>query len=152
MVKKISNRKNEDRVIAEVKTVLNKVYWQDQEVKTKTNQLEELRSLAEYVGSQTDEVKVKGSTAGGHDTSVDRIIKKEKSINVSVKALTRERDRIEKLIKRVPDDRLRILLELRYLEYCPWAAIAQRLHYDTRYVYRLHRQAQLEVGKIMGIR
>lgn len=60
-------------------------------------------------------------------------------------ALTRQ---AEKLIARLPDERYRLVLHLRYLCGYDWQDIADRLHFSLRWVHKLHGEAlaQLAAG------
>lgn len=53
-------------------------------------------------------------------------------------------------VKAVPDVRLQMLLELRYLCFQPWDKIAEEMHCDIRWVYRLHNKALEAVGELRG--
>lgn len=48
---------------------------------------------------------------------------------------------IMKAVSRVPDDRERVVLELRYLAFKDWASIADAIGLHVRQVYRLHDEA-----------
>ena len=48
------------------------------------------------------------------------------------------RQRIEDTINSLPDSRDRLLLRLRYIEGKSWEEIAVEMHYDYRYVLKLH--------------
>ena len=48
---------------------------------------------------------------------------------------------IEHAIAKVPDDKQRTVLELRYLNCLPFSKIAERLHYSPENVYTIHRDA-----------
>ena len=61
--------------------------------------------------------------------------------------LVRLREKIQKMIQSVSDDTLHLLLEYRYLNHMTWEKIADKMSYDVRWVFRLHKKAlaQLEI-------
>lgn len=56
--------------------------------------------------------------------------------------LTRE---IEAAIDRVSDDRYRDILRYRYINGWSWERIAREMHYELRWIYRLHGRALREI-------
>lgn len=49
--------------------------------------------------------------------------------------------KVEEFIDRIPDDRHREVLKLRYIDCLKWAQVSQRLSYEYRHVLRLHGEA-----------
>ncbi len=65
----------------------------------------------------------------------------EHEVDEAIDGLVELKADIMKAISRVPDDRERVVLELRYLAFKDWAAIAEMLRLHIRQVYRLHEEA-----------
>jgi DNA-directed RNA polymerase specialized sigma24 family protein len=55
----------------------------------------------------------------------------------------------EAMISRLEDARQRTVLTLRYIEGLRWNRIAQLLCYEAETIYRVHRQALLEIQRMM---
>jgi DNA-directed RNA polymerase specialized sigma24 family protein len=55
----------------------------------------------------------------------------------------------EAMISRLEDARQRTILTLRYIEGLRWNRIAQVLCYEVETIYRAHRQALLEIQRMM---
>jgi DNA-directed RNA polymerase specialized sigma24 family protein len=55
----------------------------------------------------------------------------------------------EAMISRLKDARQRTVLTLRYIEGLRWNRITQLLCYEAETIYRVHRQALLEIQKMM---
>ena len=53
------------------------------------------------------------------------------------------------VIDRLPDERHRIILRLRYLNGYRWEDVAERAGYTTRQVYNLHRAAVARVRELL---
>ena len=70
----------------------------------------------------------------------------EEELLADYHALTRRRENVQRLIDRIPDERHRAVLEMRYLEGLPFFRIAMNLHYDERQIYRYHRAGLLHAA------
>lgn len=68
-------------------------------------------------------------------------------VDARAQELTRISSEILCVIRAVEDPRYRRLLTFRYLNYLPWTQVAQRMHRDLRWVYRLHNAA-LQAAKL----
>lgn len=134
-----------------VKKYLSRAYWLDREVETKCWQIAELRSLAETATSRIEATRMGGTPSRSKvENAVIRIIDEEERLDSIIGELIECKKRISKLISRVGEPKLRLLLELRYLEYLRWDEIAERMNYaDTRHVYRLHARALDAAAKLI---
>lgn len=82
--------------------------------------------------------------AGKYDArekAIASLADEEQAIYADLAELAQIQIDINNVIKAVPDPRLQMLLELRYLMYKTWEEIAEILCYDARHVYRLHAEA-----------
>lgn len=76
---------------------------------------------------------------------VAKIIDLEREIDRRIDeyvGLTRE---IEAAIDRIDDDRYRDILRFRYVNGWGWERIAREMHYELRWIYRLHGRALREI-------
>ena len=95
----------------------------------------------------------------GGDKAADEILHAEEGLLSDYHLLTQQREKVQRLIDRVPDVRHRTVLEMRYLEGLPFFRIAMNMHYDERQIYRYHKsgllhvslQLALEDGEILSI-
>ncbi len=136
-----------------IKEYLSQAYWLDREIETKSWQIAELRGLAESATSRTEAVRSGGTPKRSKiENAVIRIIEEEERLDKIIDELIEAKKKISKLIGRVGEPKLRLLLELRYLEYLRWDEIAERMHYaDVRHVYRLHARALDAVARLVKI-
>lgn len=77
--------------------------------------------------------------------TVDRLIELERYYNARERELVARKMAIHAAIDAVDDARMRELLELRYIDGMTWEAVAERMGYEPRHIYRLHGQALLRV-------
>jgi DNA-directed RNA polymerase specialized sigma24 family protein len=101
-----------------------------------------LRQLAIKASSTLSPVPPSG-TPNPHrlEETIARMMDMEQEVDEAIDGLVELKADIMKAISRVPDDRERVVLELRYLAFKDWASIADALGLHIRQVYRLHDEA-----------
>lgn len=77
--------------------------------------------------------------------TIDKAADLSTLIDADIKHLITLKWRIWETIDAVEDMRYRTVLELYYRAGYTWEQIAEKLHYDIRYVYKLHGKALLRV-------
>lgn len=113
--------------------------------------INQLRALAERRTTVYGRERTSGSSpTDGRMDVVARIVDAERALDLQIDRMLEMKQEIANLIARVPDERMRSLLELRYLNGLTWEAVAERMHYTTRNVYNLHNAA-LKVVAAGGI-
>ena len=65
----------------------------------------------------------------------------QRQLEEEMDACVRKRARISSLIAGAGEGTARILLEYRYLQGCTWEQIAEKLHYSTMQIHRIHNRA-----------
>lgn len=86
----------------------------------------------------------RGGCSDWTDTA-HRLIQLEAQINRDVDRLVDIKKQIMAAIDAVADDRYRTLLEMRYRNYWGWNRIAQEMHYDLKWIWKLHGKALQQV-------
>lgn len=89
-----------------------------------------------------------GMPSGGGDAdrmgsilvNIENIVDK---IDVETRAYIRQKNKVIKAVKAMPDPQLQALLTMRYIDGCTWERIAVELHYDIdgKNVFKLHGKA-----------
>lgn len=130
----------------DAKEYLQQAYVLDRRIREDKLELERLRELAVAVPSAL--------TRGGwaHGPAADRvggivaeIDELEGRIREEVSRYAELRDELNIRIDQLEDQRLRLVLRLRYIGLWPWPAIAEELGLGLRWVYRLHGLALQEM-------
>lgn len=104
--------------------------------------IQQLRALAERRTAVYGRERVRASVA--EDARMDvvaRIIDAERELDEQIDRMVALKEEIAAVIAGVADARMRMLLELRYLNGCTWEEVAERMHYTVRNVYNLHAAA-----------
>ena len=101
-----------------------------------------LRRMAEGGAAKLREARVRTSPDPGR---FQRFLDEAADEETAVAELERKKDRmlteIGLSIARLPEKKQVRLMELRYMQGCPWADIARRLHLCESQTFRLHLQA-----------
>lgn len=126
----------------EAKAYLERARNINLQIDSKLEQVYALRQLATKATSALSPVPPSG-TPNPHrlEETIARMMDMEHEVDEAIDGLVELKADIMKAISRVPDDRERVVLELRYLAFRDWAAIAETLGLHVRQVYRLHEDA-----------
>ena len=123
------------------KEYLSRYRWLNDRINAKLEQAAELRRKARTVSS--------GSSDGSHGSTpydrigeiTARIVDLEREITEEIDAAVDVQREIAGAIAAVSDERLRTLLEYKYINCLTLEEIAVRLHYSYKQVCRLHGMA-----------
>lgn len=113
----------------------------DKEINRKCEELSRWKSRATKV--TTSPSLAPGGTKEGNQIpdAVEKIIALESEIGADIDELLLARGEIEKAIKGLSSDTMRILMEYRYIDGLNWEKIAEKMHYSRMQVYRIHGYA-----------
>ena len=126
----------------DVKAYLERARNINIQIDSKLEQVSALRQLAIKASSTISPVPPSG-TPDPHrlEKTITRMMDMEHEVDEDIDHLVELKADIMKAISRVPDDRERVVLELRYLAFKDWASIADAIGLHIRQVYRLHDEA-----------
>ena len=132
------------------KEYLSQAYRIDQRINSKIEQVQSLRDLAEKATATLSDVPPSKGTRNIHrmEDVIAKMVDLESEINADLTHLINLKHEIVTVIKCVESPELQTLLELRYLCFKTWEQIAVELHFDLRWVHRLHNRALNEVDAI----
>lgn len=96
---------------------------------------------------------ISGMPRGGNfdwADSVHHLIELEKQIDKEIDNLIDIKKQISRAIDSIEDPQLKTLLEMRYRNYSSWSRIAQEMHYDVKWIWKLHGKAlqQIQLPKV----
>lgn len=122
------------------KEYLSRYRTLNNEINAKLEQKRQLYELATSAAPST----TRGSGGNISDKvgrTVAKLLDLEREINADIDRLVDLRREIEEVIAGVPDERLRTLLELRYINGLTFEGIGERLGLSTVQIWRLHKTA-----------
>lgn len=131
-----------EKKLMEAKAYLEQARNINLQINSKLEQVYALRQLATKASSALSPVPPSG-TPNPHrlEETIARMMDMEQEVDEAIDGLVELKADIMKAISRVPDDRERVVLELRYLAFKDWVSIAETLGLHVRQVYRLHEEA-----------
>lgn len=136
------------------KEFLSQAWRIEQQVQSKQEQIEALKSLACRVtaGSGSEPVSHTRNVNAMQDTVV-RILEAEEDLNRRIDTLVATKVDVMQTIDRVKDVTLRLILEKRYLSFFTWEQIAVDMGYTVRWTLSRHAEALEAVQAILdGVR
>ena len=109
---------------------------------------EKYREMAMQATGRTDAIRVSGT---GDRSKVEKYILElwdvHNELQTEIAQLMKKSREAEKQILKLEDEKLRAVLELRYLCGLTWEEIASKLHFTLRWVHKLHKEALEAFGK-----
>ena len=132
------------------KDYLSQAYRIDQRINSKIEQVQSLRDLAEKASATLSDVPPSKGSRNVHrmEDVIVKMMDMESEISADMKRLLNLKHEIVTVINCVESPELQTLLELRYLCFKTWEQIAVALHFDLRWVHRLHNRALNEIELI----
>jgi lambda repressor-like predicted transcriptional regulator len=121
------------------KEYLSQTWRINRMIDAKLEQVQALRDLSAKAGMTLSKAPNSG-TRNVHrmEDVIVKILDIESEINADIESLLTLRKDITAAIKGLPNPDHKVLLELRYLCFKPWAEIASTMNYGRKYVFRLH--------------
>ena len=126
-------------------------YYLEQRVNSRLRRLSDLRQLAGRVTSSLGREPVSGS-ADVHklDGTIAKIVDMEREINEDIDRLVDAKREAMAVIRQVEHPDQQLVLELRYLDFKSWPAIAEEMRLSPRWVQTLHERALFAVENIFS--
>lgn len=133
------------------KAYLNQVYRLEQRINSKLEQVMRLRSMSTRITvSYGSEPVSRTRNVSSMEETVLKIIMVEREIDRTIDAMLAQRKEIEQTIQLITDPDSRTLLELRYLAFKDWDAIAVNFRCSNSYVHRMHRRALMLIDAVLA--
>lgn len=103
---------------------------------------ERYRSMAMRATSRVDALRVSGTSERSKmETYVLEMVDVHDELKRETDRLLEKSRKAERIIGLLPDQRQRMVLQLRYLCGMKWEDMADKLHYTLRWMHKLHRDA-----------
>ena len=130
---------------------LGQAYRLDQRINSKLQQVESLRSMTRKVTASYDgETVFHTRNVTSLEDTIFRLMEAEEELNRQIDELVVLKMDISRMINRVRNESLRLILEKRYLCFLHWDQIAAEMHYSRRWVLKRHARAVEVVDKLMA--
>lgn len=125
------------------KEELKSILYLDQLINSKLRQLDQLKAYrARLPTGASDTGPVQSGLSDPTANMAAKITDLDRSINDEIDKLVELKESARVLFCRLDCDlRLKLIMELRYLECLDWRGVAARSGYNPRHVYKLHGRA-----------
>lgn len=122
---------------------LKSILFLDQLINSKLRQLDQLKAYrARLPTGASDTGPVQSGLSDPTANMAAKITDLDRSINDEIDKLVELKESARVLFCRLDCDlRLKLIMELRYLECLDWRGVADRSGYNPRHVYKLHGRA-----------
>ena len=119
-------------------------------INSKLMELQRARELAtKATGLVSDMPRNPSPDLQQMESRVVKIVDLEREINAEIDELVDLKRDIRELIAQIRKPEYRTLLELRYLGFRTWDAIAEKMGFEPRTIYRFHSNALRVVERLM---
>ena len=124
---------------------LNRGRLLDQRVNKLLAERDRIFDLAVKVTGSIQEDKVQTSKKNTSEESFAKYVAYTAEIDKKIDELIEVKKEILTAIYQVEDPTLRTLLQLRYINFETWEQIADKMHYSSRQIFRMHGMALKKV-------
>lgn len=132
------------------KEFLKQAYKLDQQITSKLEQLDVLRSMTQKITvPYGGEVVSNTRNVTSLQDAIIRIMEAEEAIKREIDILVDLKREISTLISHVKNTNYRLILEKRYLSFRSWDQIAADLHYSLRWLHIMHCRALNVIDKLL---
>ena len=133
---------------SEIKRWLGRLRFQEARIEAESEQIERLRALTEKVTASCGAGGGGGSCQDHRYDLVAQVIDGQRELDDRMRELMRTEKEIRNVIAAVPEERMRVLLELRYIAHRSWERVAAAMGYEERQVHRIHAEALRRIAEL----
>ena len=135
------------------KAFLSQAYTMNQQIDSKLDQIQTMRSLACRVTTVLDKNPVRHSrNVTGMQDVITQIVEAEDELNADIDRLVSVRKEIADVIGQLESERYRLILEKRYLCFQAWDDIGHDLNICVRWAQAQHNEAVQQIQEILDER
>lgn len=117
-------------------------------INCKLDEIEKLRELATRL-SPTAMFDRSGNVSDKVGRSVAKIVDLETEIDREVDELVETRRDMMQMISRLDNADMQLILEMRYIAMLSWSQIAEKMHWSTEKIFKLHGKSLKIIEKLL---
>ena len=136
------------KFVMTAKEYLSQLITLERLIEAKRLECERLDAMSKKVTSVLSDCKVDSSHSDRNEDLIIRVIELKKDISEQIKVYAELQAKISKEIDAIEDVRYRSLLIMRYVNGLKFEEISEKMHYGTRWVLALHREALKEFDRL----
>ena len=122
----------------------------EMQLKSKQEQIRQLREIQFSIGSAFSDVKIQKSRNNDKLGDISaKILDLLREFTTDIAELLKIKHEIKTVINKIEQPEYRTVLEWRYINLCKWEYIAEQMKYNNRWLYRIHTRALKEADKVL---
>ena len=131
------------------KEFLQQVYYAQQEINIKLEQIARLQALATRTTTTLKDVPTGKGTSSVIECAIVEVSEQTARLADEIKQLVKVSKEVAARIARVKNLQEQIILEYRYLCFLPWATISYLLNSSERTIFLLHQKALKNFSEVL---
>lgn len=135
--------------IEEVKEYLNGAYYIDKRIDVLQDELALLESKLYKCTATYGSTGHNSSPQPTFEYTIDRVMQYRDRLNIEIDNLVDKKKEIKSIIYKLEDNKAKLIMEYKYINYLPFETIADRLNYSKRQVLRLHKNSLENLSKML---
>lgn len=136
--------------IEEVKSYLNQAYYLDKRITALQDELTMLESKLQRCTSSYTNVKGCGNQPT-FEYTLDRVMKYRERLNREIDNLVDRKRDIRKVIDKLDNDKEKLILYKKYINFQTFESIAEDLDITPRQVYKIHKKSLEKLQKFIEV-
>ena len=126
------------------KEYLKQIWWTEKDIKNKLELIEIIRAKAEGLSSPQISDMPRGGQQQDPASLIVKLAELDNYINEQKNELISLKTDVIKQINKITDQRSCLILTCRYVQTQKWSEIEKNMHYEHRYMMKLHEKALQE--------
>ncbi len=135
----------------EVKEYLNQAYYLDMRIKALQDELTMLESILFRCTPSYSNTGHNSSPQPTFEYTIDRVIQYRERLNNEIDNLIDKKRDIKKTIDKLDNDKEKLVLHKRYINFQTFESIAEDLDVTPRQVYKIHKKTLEKLKKFIEV-
>lgn len=127
--------------LTNVKEYLSQAYYIDKRIDTLNNELIMLESKLCKCTANYNSAGHSNNTRSAFEYTIDKVMQYRDRLNNEINNLVDKKNDIKRMIDKLDNDKEKIILHKRYINFQTFESIAEDLELNPRQIYRIHKKS-----------
>lgn len=127
--------------VEKVKSYLNQAYYIDKRIDMLNDELTMLESKLCKCTANYNSAGHSNNTRSAFEYTIDKVMQYRDRLNNEIDNLVDKKNDIKRMIDKLDNDKEKIILHKRYINFQNFESIAEDLELDPRQIYRIHKKS-----------
>lgn len=137
--------------VEEVKSYLNQAYYIDKRIDVLQNELNMLESKLYKCTANYSNTGHNSSPQPTFEYTIDKVMQYRDRLNIEIDNLIDKKKNIKKTIDKLGNDKEKLVLHKRYINFQTFESIAEDLDISSRQVYKIHKKTLEKLKKFIEV-